>query len=137
MKTIFRDSNQQADEGVDRMRASSSLEPRGPSEAPPCLPSELGHGPWTWRWFWLPCAVCGDQLQVRRRGGLGSAGWALLSPPRVGWASALSGAPGCLKCRVAPHIHRRGTLQCGPQDALGLVQPALLVEEKHRLIVRS
>lgn len=58
MKTIFRDSNQQADEGVDRMRLPP-LEPRGPSEAPPCLPSEslaMGPGLGGGRWFWF--ALC-------------------------------------------------------------------------------
>ena len=72
------------------MRASFSLEPRGPSETPSCLPSELGHGPWTWRWFWLPHVLCGDQLQVRRRGGLGSARWA--GPPPEGGPQVVSNA---------------------------------------------
>lgn len=121
------------------MRASSSLEPRGPSEVPLVYPASLAMGPGLGGGRGgSGCPVpLRDQLQVRRRVALVLLGGPLLSPPRVGWASALRGLPGCLKCRVAPHIHRRGTLQCGPQDALGLVQPALFVEEKHRLIVRS
>lgn len=80
------------------MRAPFSLEPRGHAEAPPCLPSELGHGPWTWGAAGCPAphgrpAAGWDGW----RGSLRS-GWVGLFPTES-WLSLPSecGSPGCHK----------------------------------------
>lgn len=113
------------------MRASSSLEPRGPSEAPPCLPSELGHGPWTWRWEVVLVALCplrgpasgqeegwpwfcwvGPSLSPEGGLGLRPEGGPRLSQMQSGSPHPQTGdtamrAPGCFGARSARFVCRR------------------------------